>query len=84
MQLWPGQYSSAVAVTPSDTTLISCRALYIGTSTTDTQALAINPAQTGGTTVTFANVKQGSILPLELNQGRVMAATTATTIIALS
>jgi hypothetical protein len=80
MQLWPGQYASAVAITPSDTTLISCRAIYIGGAGN----LAINPAQTAGTSVTFTAPPVGSIVPVELNQGRVMAATTATLLIALS
>jgi hypothetical protein len=44
MQLWPGQYASAVAITPSDTTLISCRAIYIGGAGN----LAINPDKTAG------------------------------------
>lgn len=83
MQNWNGgTYSGAAAVTPSDTTLITCRALYVGTSASAT--VVINPGAAGGTSVTFTNVVQGSILPVELNQGRVMAASTATNIVALT
>lgn len=83
MQSWQGgTYSSFQAVTPSDTTLINCRALYIGTGG---GTLALSP---NGTTpsVTFTAPLSGTILPIELNEGRVMATGTATTanIVALS
>lgn len=80
MQLWPGQYSSFQAITPSDTTLINCRAIYVGGAGN----LAVSPDKTAGTTTTFTAPPVGSIVPVELNQGRVMAATTATLLIALS
>ena len=84
MQLTFGQYGSAVAVTPSDSTLISCRAIYVGTQAGG-QALAINPAQTAGTSVSFAGPLAGTIYPFELNQGRIMATGTAVTnIVALT
>jgi hypothetical protein len=81
MNIYPSQYGSFVAVTPSDTTLISCRALYIGGAGN----LTLNPAQTGaGANVVITAPPVGSIVPIELNQGRVMAATTATAIVALA
>jgi hypothetical protein len=76
----PAQYSSFVAVTPSDTALISCRAIYIGLSGN----LAVNFASSGGSSVTLLSVPTGGIIPLELNQGRIMATgTTATSMVAL-
>lgn len=79
MQQTFATYTSAAAVTPSDTTLINCRAIYIGGAGN----LAINTSASGGTTVTLTAPPVGSLLPIELNQGRIMAATTATLIVAL-
>jgi hypothetical protein len=70
MNIYGSQYGSAVAVTPSDTTIISCRAIYIGTQAGD---LVVNPGPTGGTSVTFKTPVAGTILPIELNQGRIMS-----------
>jgi hypothetical protein len=81
MQIIPGTYGSAVAVTTSDTALISCRAIYVGGAGNVT----VNPSQTGGTSVTFTAPPVGSIIPFELNQGRIMATgTTATLLVALA
>ena len=63
------QYS--IAVTPSDTTPISCKALWIGVTVA---ALAIKH-RAGDPTITYKNVPGGSILPLELRDGRIMAST---------
>ena len=77
-----GSYSSFVAVAPSDTTPINCRALYIG-------GVSANLVVTGGPIgapvgpVTFIT-QPGQIIPICLEQGKVNAATTATGIIALS
>lgn len=80
MQNWQGgTYSSAFAVTPSDTTLINCRAIYVGGAGNVT----ITP-RTGGTAVVFTAPPVGSILPIELNQGLINAATTATLLVALA
>ena len=75
MQNWQGgTYSSFVAVTPSDTTPVTCRALYIGTGG---GTLALKPS-VGATAVTFTAPVSGSILPIELNEGLVMSTGTAT------
>lgn len=74
-------YSSFAAVTPSDTTLVNCRAIYIGGAGNVT----VNPAPTGGTSVLFTAPPVGTVLPIELNGGRIMAAgTTATVMVALA
>lgn len=70
---------NSVAVTPSDSTAVNCNALYIG----GTGAVAIKHVDTGAT-ITFTAVPTGMILPVKLVNGRVMAATAATSIVALS
>ena len=69
--------SGAVAVTPSDTTELGpCRALYIG----GTGNVVVHmPGRDAS--VTFSNVLAGTILPVSAR--RVLAATTATNIVAL-
>lgn len=70
---WSGTYSSFRAVTPSDTTPVNCRALYIVTTGQLTLASSV-----GGTPVSFGATPQvNTIVPVELNQGTVNAATTA-------
>lgn len=64
------------AVTPSDTTVVDCRALWVGTG----GSLALE-ATAGSTPVTLANVPDGTLLPIAAY--RVRAATTATGIVAL-
>ena len=85
MQTLASQYSSWVTVTPSDTTLISCRAIYVGGGAGN---LSVNPGATGGTTVVFTApsvaAASGVILPISLDQGRIMAATTSTNVVALA
>jgi len=79
MQLNPATYSGFFAVTPSDTTRVNCRAIYV--AGTGDVAVSVD-----GTTasVTFKTVPGGAILPINLDQGRIMATgTTATTIIGL-
>jgi hypothetical protein len=81
MNIYPAQYGSAVAVTTSDTVPISCRAIYVGGAGNVT----INPLTSGGTSVLFTAPPVGSIIPVELNQGRIMATgTTATVLVALA
>jgi hypothetical protein len=70
--------TDAFAVTPSDSTDISCEGIYVGT----TGNLAIKH-KTGSSVVTYVGVASGSILPLRLTNGRIMAATTASNIVAL-
>jgi len=73
----PG-YKVATAVTPSDSTLVNCRALWVG----GTGTLVIsNDASTAG--VTLSAIPAATLMPIELNGGRVMAASSATLIVAL-
>jgi hypothetical protein len=66
------------AVTASDATdLTGARALYIGGG----GDVAVRCINSSGTTVTFTAVPGGSILPIRVT--RVMAATTATNIVAI-
>ena len=72
-------YRGAFAVTPSDSTDLSqVRGLYIGGA----GDLAVRMRDTPTVTVTFKAPPVGTLLPL--NVTRVMAATTATLIIALT
>lgn len=67
----------AVAVTKSDSTILPVtRSLYVG----GTGDIAVTMADSVGT-ITFTSVPAGSILPIQVTQ--VLAATTATNIIAL-
>lgn len=72
-------YNGVAAVTPSDTTLVNCRAIYVGGA----GAVAISPNPTGAA-VTLSAVPVGTILPIALDQGRIMSTgTTATLLVAL-
>jgi hypothetical protein len=64
------------AVTPSDDTEVKCRALYVGG--TGNVVLQM-PGRSE--TVTFSSVPAGTFMPVSAR--RVMAATTATSIVAL-
>ena len=67
----------AVAVTPSDVTVLSpTRGLYIGTAGDLTVVTVGN-----GATVQFPDVPAGAILPIQVTQ--VLAATTAAGIVAM-
>jgi hypothetical protein len=73
-------YSSAQAVTTSDTQQVICRAIYVGGAgnvaikTTDSAAA-----------VTFTAPPVGTIIPVNIEGGRIMATnTTATLLIALA
>jgi hypothetical protein len=79
-QLNAATYCGGFAVAPSDTALVSCRAIYVGGAGN----LAVNTAPAGGTAIVFTAPAIGSIIPLELNEGRIMATgTTATLLVAL-
>lgn len=79
MQLNYATYGSFKAITPSDSTLLNCRAIYVGGA----GDLTISPdAKTEGVVVKAPPV--GTVLPIELNGGRVMAATTASQLLALA
>jgi hypothetical protein len=80
MQLNPLTYGSAIAVTPSDSTQINCRAIYIGGAGN----IAIK-TQPGATAVTLTAPPVGTILPIMIDGGQIMATnTTATLIVALA
>lgn len=72
-------YQPGAAVTPSDTTLVNCRALWVG----GLGNLAVAASGTS-TAVTLTAVAAGTIVPIALDGGRVMSTnTTATLIVAL-
>lgn len=79
MQITSAIYAGFSAVTPSDTTRVNCRAIYVGGA--GNVALSID-----GTTaaVVFTAPPVGTILQIMLDQGRIMATgTTATLLVAL-
>ena len=79
MQAGPwATYSSYAAITPSSTTLVNCRAIYVGGA-----GNVVVASKVGGTLTTFTAPPVGSILPIELNEGIVDASTTATLLVAL-
>lgn len=72
-------FGSYQPVTPSDSTPINCRAIYIGGAGIVT--VSKDPTAAG---VPFT-VVAGQVLPLMLDQGRIMATgTTATLMVALA
>lgn len=72
-------YAGFAAITTSDTTLVNCRAIYVGGA--GDIALSIDSTKAA---VTLKAVPVGTVLPISLNGGRVMATnTTATLLIAL-
>ena len=68
--------SGAAAVTPSDSTVLDCRALYVGGAG---NVVLQMPGRSE--TVTFLAVPAGTFMPVSAR--RVMTATTATSIVAL-
>lgn len=80
MQTGPwATYSSFAAITPSSTTSLNCRAIYVGGA-----GNVVVASKVGGTLVTFTAPPVGSILPIELDQGIVDASSTATLLVALA
>lgn len=80
MQTTFANYGSFQAVTPSDATLINCRAIYIGGAGSVT--ISKDGTSAG---VLFTAPPVGTILPINLDQGRIMATgTTATLMVALA
>lgn len=80
MQAIPGVagYSDQIALTPSDTTQVFCRAIYVG------GAGNVAVKAKNGTAVTFTAPPVGTILPVNLDGGQVMSTnTTATLLIGL-
>jgi hypothetical protein len=76
-------FASFQAVTPSDTTLITCASIYV--SCTVAGNVTIAPSASAAA-VTFAVPTGIFILPIELNQGRILSTglTATATIIALA
>lgn len=73
----PGSARNAFAVTKSDSTIVNCRAVYVG----GTGDLAVMPID-GTTAVTFSSVPAGALLPIACS--KIMSTnTTATNIVAL-
>jgi len=69
--------SDASSVTPSDTTNVSAKALYVGGGGD------VAVVTEDGTTVTFSGVPAGSILPIRVQKVN-STNTTATSIVALT
>lgn len=69
--------TSSVAVVASDSTEVTCKALYIGGA-----GNVVIKHTAGGTAVTYPGLSAGATLNVTLTAGRVMAATTATGIVA--
>lgn len=66
-------------ITPSDTTLVTCKAIYIGSGGNLYVTTSL-----GATPIGFINVPSGTILPIELKDGNVMSTdTTASNLINL-
>lgn len=79
MQMQSATYSTFTAITKSDTTQISCRAIYVGGAGNITIS---QDGVTAGVVITAPPV--GSIIPIQLDCGRILAATTATALVALA
>lgn len=80
MQGTLNKFSTMFPVTPSDTTRINCQSIYVGGAGN----LALSPDGVSAAIV-FSALPVGTIVPVELNQGRIMSTgTTATLLIALA
>jgi hypothetical protein len=73
-------FGQAVTVTPSDTTQVTCRAIYVGGAGN----VAVKTAP-GATAVTFTAPPVGTILPVCIEGGQIMnTGTSASALVALS
>jgi hypothetical protein len=80
MQSTFATYGSAAPVTPSDTVPINCRSIYVGGAGN----VAVKTTSSAAA-VTFTAPPVGSILPIIIDGGYIMATnTTATLLIALA
>lgn len=80
MQITFSSYGSVVALTPSDTAPVNCRAIYVG----GIGNVAIKSTGSAAA-VTFTAPPVGTIIPVNIDGGQVMATgTTATLLLALS
>jgi hypothetical protein len=83
MQQQFASYGSAVAVVPSDTVPISCRAIYVGG--TGNLTVTLGPVGARTAAVTFNAVPVGTIIPIGGDEILINATgTTATLMTALS
>ena len=83
MQNLFANYGSFQAVTPSDTTRISCRAIYVVGA--GNLAVSSDASATAVVFTTPVGAATGMILPIALDQGRIMSTgTTVTNIVALA
>lgn len=79
MQLTSNIYNAFFNVTPSDKDQLNCRGIYIGGDGNIALATTVD-----GLSVVLLGVKAGTILPIALDGGRIMATgTTATAIVTL-
>lgn len=77
MSNFPDVATKLAAVTPSDSTIVGCQALYVG----GTGNVAIYPRD-GAAAVTLSSVPAGTVLPIACS--KVMSTnTTATNLVAL-
>jgi hypothetical protein len=72
-------FVNSVAVTKSDTTSVNCSALYVGGA-----GNVVIKHNADSAAITFTAVPVGTVLNVHLKNGRVMDATTAANIVALS
>jgi hypothetical protein len=72
MQQSYSNYGSFAVATASDTTRINCRAIYIGSA--GDLSLSVDGV---ATPVVIQAIPAGTILPIMLDGGRIMAASTA-------
>lgn len=80
MQQTFSSYGSAQAVTTSDSTPVYCRAIYVGGAGN----VAVKTTA-GATAVTFTAPPVGTVLPIAIEGGQIMATnTSATLLVALS
>ena len=72
-------FVNAADITKSDSTSVNCTAIYVGGA----GDVHVKMTSTGATVI-FKAPPVGTVLNLHLKDGRVMAATTATLLVALS
>ncbi len=76
MQLNVLNYGSFASVTKSDGNPVTCRAIYVGGAGDVTLSPGLSSAA-----VTFKAVPVGTILPIMLDQGRIMSTDTTATLL---
>jgi hypothetical protein len=76
--LYMGRFGNFAAVTKSDSTLVTCKAIFVGGA--GNVALSIDGSTAA---VTLTGVIAGQILPIALNGGRIMSTNTTATNMAI-